>query len=483
MQLTSINFYIFLFTVVGIYSLIDSSIYRNWILAIANSLFIISYLDNLRDGWALFGFILLGYALVIGTPVNKKTYFSVVYCFIIIICFLVLKKYILPKNWVNYCPYFTTIGLSYILFRVLHMIIDKGEGEIDVCPSFVSYLSYVTFFPSFLCGPIHRYEEFTKQVRSNLRPKDFVNKRLLVGLTKTLIIAPGIEKIFYTLSFGVYPGQTETGFHLEYFTEPLSFLMRVSLSAASYLLFLYYNFSGYTDIAISISIIFGIHLPENFDRPFTASNVSEFWARWHMSLSEWIKAYIFNPILSYLLRRFPNKSTSMVISNIVLFFVFFIVGIWHGAALSYVYFGIYLGLCAVIHRLYNYALIRYFDKNLVRSFQKNTFYIYFCRGLTFAYFSIGLICLTLSSEGLKEFFIKIGIVNTGLIFIILTLISGLIMVILDIINDILEHVKNKIHDFISSYWLSDTSIVFYTLLILIFGTQFDFGSSFVYQIY
>lgn len=482
MQFNSVIFFVFLLGVVCLYWLIKPASLRHLVLAFANAVFIYSFLDHWTDGWALAGFMLIGYVMVASVPLRKPGVAGA-YVLVLVTIFALLKQYFVPENLVSAYPVFSTLGLSYVLFRILQLIIDRAQGMIETLPSPLRFFSYVAFFPAFLSGPIHRFENFDQQVQARTGTTDFFSERMLLGLVKVLILAPALQQVFFLMSNGVYPGQTEAGLIGAHYRQALPFAMQAGLAAAAYVFYLYFNFSGYSDIAISAGRLFGIVLPENFNRPFLATNVSDFWNRWHMSLSEWIKAYMFNPLLLRFLAWFPDRSQANFVSFTVLFTVFFTIGVWHGSTLVYVYFGAYLGGAAVLHKSYQLVMLHLLGRKSVKMLNSNLAYGYFCRGLTFAYFALGLMCFTMNAAQLVELLSKVGLFAGVTVFLSVSVVMAIAISLNKIPTWLSMHAKSWIPKVVSPLWFSQARVSLYTIIILLFGTLFGTPSGFVYQVY
>ena len=160
--------------------------------------------------------------------------------------------------------------------------------------------------------------------------------------------------------------------------------------AVTYPLFLYANFSGYIDIIMGIARLMRIRLPENFDRPFSATSFLEFWNRWHITLSSWLKAYVYNPLLLVLMRRIPSPSLQVYIGVFCYFVTFFLIGIWHGRTSEFAVYGVLLGGGAAANKLWQSSLTEKLGRKGYKALAANLFYIAFARGLTFSWFSLSL---------------------------------------------------------------------------------------------
>jgi D-alanyl-lipoteichoic acid acyltransferase DltB (MBOAT superfamily) len=160
--------------------------------------------------------------------------------------------------------------------------------------------------------------------------------------------------------------------------------------AVVYPLFLYANFSGYIDIVIALARLMRVRLPENFDRPFAASSVMEFWNKWHITLSTWLKTYVYNPLLMALMRRISSLALQPFLGVFCFFVTFFLIGVWHGRTSEFVIFGVLTGGGMSINKLWQVELTRAMGRKGYRALAENPFYNAFGRGLNFAWFSFTL---------------------------------------------------------------------------------------------
>lgn len=224
------------------------------------------------------------------------------------------------------------IGISFYTFQTLSYTIDVYEGRVKPCASLIDYLLYVSFFPQLVAGPILRSSQFLPQLK---RMPAFCRKRFFEGVM--LICLGLIKKVVIADSLGVLVVDPVYGS-----TSPSG--LDVLQSTFLYAFQIYNDFSGYSDIAIGSACLLGYRVPINFDRPFSCNNPADFWDRWHISLSHWVRDYLFFPLM---MKRSIFKSR--VLLNVFLTTV--IIGVWHGAGLNFLCFGILHGLLAVVYQL------------------------------------------------------------------------------------------------------------------------------------
>jgi alginate O-acetyltransferase complex protein AlgI len=223
------------------------------------------------------------------------------------------------------------IGISFYTFHSLSYLIDIYRGTARHLSSPIDFALYITFFPQLVAGPIVRFHEIRDQlVRRTESVPTFAGGvyRFCHGLGKKVLIADTIAPVA-DAAFAAPTGELTTA--------------AAVLGVLAYAVQLYFDFSGYSDMALGIAMMFGIHLPENFARPYSSRSVTEFWRRWHMSLSRWFRDYLYISLGG-------NRGTSLATyRNLII--VFLITGLWHGAAWTFVLWGAYHGVLLLIERL------------------------------------------------------------------------------------------------------------------------------------
>ena len=273
------------------------------------------------------------------------------------------------------------LGISYYTFQSLGYLIRINRGSEAAEKKFEVFATYLLFFPKFLSGPVARTNHLLPQLHAPEKFKQTnleAGSRLVVwGLFKKLVIADNL----YGPVNEVYSNMAD------YSGLPLLIVFMVQI------IYIYCDFSGYTDIALGLAKIFGINLVDNFNRPLLARNISEFWRRWHISLSSWCNDFIYNPfIVKY--RQFGNTA---VVAGI--FLTFFIVGIWHGANWTFVVLGLLQGVAIVYefktkkYRLkfaarYSKSLVNFISRLLVFLFMTFSMIFFFSDSLTDAWYFI-----------------------------------------------------------------------------------------------
>lgn len=232
------------------------------------------------------------------------------------------------------------LGFSYVAFRLIHTLRDRQTGKLPAL-SLQEYVTYVVFFPSFIAGPIDRAERFVKDYRALPEITGLAAPRFIEGSTR---ISVGIFKKFViadSLALGVSLNATNA---LQ--TESA---IGMWILLYGYALRLFFDFSGYSDIAIGIGILFGIKLPENFNRPYLKTDIASFWQSWHITLSNWARFYIFTPFSRALLTREQKPPTIVIVLSSQLA-TMIVIGLWHGITLNFLIWGIWHGVGLFIHK-------------------------------------------------------------------------------------------------------------------------------------
>ncbi len=231
------------------------------------------------------------------------------------------------------------IGISFYTFQILSYVIDLYLGKVKVQKNPFYLTLYVAFFPQLIAGPIVRYETVEEEIRTRQESlTDFSEglERFIVGLAKKVVISNNVALI-PTI---VYGGDAQVYGTLMYW-----------LAAIGYALQIYFDFSGYSDMAIGLGRMFGFHFLENFNYPYIATSITDFWRRWHISLSSWFRDYIYIPLGGNRVKK------GRFVFNILV--VWILTGFWHGAEWNFIIWGLYYGILLLTEKLF---LAKYIDK-------------------------------------------------------------------------------------------------------------------------
>ena len=226
------------------------------------------------------------------------------------------------------------LGFSYVCFRLIHTLRDRQKGLLPVV-SLRDYMIYVIFFPAFLAGPIDRLEHFVPNLHNeNERAEGIAlgGQRVLVGLFKKFVLADSLALIALSPANAL---QVHSPLWLWVLTYAYAFQI-------------YFDFSGYTDLAIGLGLMMGIRLPENFLRPYAQPNLTQFWNNWHITLTQWFRAYYFNPLLRWLRKQRVRLSPVMVVL-VLQMSTMVLIGLWHGVMVNFVIWGAWHGVGLFVH--------------------------------------------------------------------------------------------------------------------------------------
>ena len=223
------------------------------------------------------------------------------------------------------------IGISFFTFQILSYVIDLYRGQYKAQKSLIRLALYISFFPQLIAGPIVQYKDMDSQLAHRVCTAEKTAwgiRRFIYGLGKKVIISNTVAQcvdMIYGLDYADVTGGLAW------------------IAAILYTLQIYYDFSGYSDMAIGLGKMFGFEFRENFHYPYLSSSIQEFWQRWHISLGTWFKEYLYIPM--------GGNRKGELRTSIHLLLVFFLTGLWHGASFNFILWGLYHGLFQVVERL------------------------------------------------------------------------------------------------------------------------------------
>ncbi len=357
----------------------------------------------------LAGFLAAGYSLALAAR-RWKNLGAGFFAALTIFLFAILKKYELLPLQPLYAHIPEILGLSYIIFRVLIIVFESRDtGKI---PAPLPYLNYCISMFTFMAGPIQRYRDFSEDLQRSRTPlpdqKEILSSlaRFMGGVLKVLYVAPVIQdaqNLFMKarLREDVF---APPDFMAEFFHDPLVLneiitpALGFGVAAFIYLVYLYFDFSGYTDIVIGLGGAVGFRLPENFNKPFAAGSFLEFWTRWHISLSLWFRDYCFTPVLKRMIKLGIGDP---VIATLPAYFISFgLLGVWHGRTWPFILCGLMFAAAATVNHFYRAVLKKSFPKETLSKLNDNAVYQALASALTFFYISLAITGLWLDG---KEF--------------------------------------------------------------------------------
>jgi D-alanyl-lipoteichoic acid acyltransferase DltB (MBOAT superfamily) len=367
MSVASLEWIFGLIAVATVFFLLPRTSHRQMCLAVCSAIFLVFQgLDEY--GWAaLFIFLGAGYLVASALARRPSRAILTVYLLILVAGFIVIKQYSFVTLFVPSILFrrkVVVVGLSYMLFRQIHLVVDAHQGQIERL-SLWTYLNYQLNLFGLQAGPIQRYQDFS-EYWSRLTP--VVNDsyeilqaylRLFVGVIKVLGLA-ALASSAHAAALNAYLTSTHG------WQTPLYFLFVLYLFPA----FLYFNFSGYCDIVIAGASLVGIRMPENFNYPFLSRNIGDLWTRWHRTLGFWIRDYLFTPLFKSSVERRPDLSTSFAV--IAYFVAFSLAGLWHGSTWNFLVFGLLNGLGVAAAKAWETFLIKRRGRQGLRTYLQST---------------------------------------------------------------------------------------------------------------
>ena len=341
--------YIFISTFIvsaAVYWIIPKQRIRNIFMALVSLVFVF-LLD--KSAFAVVIFLTLytfGFSFLIAGSVKKSFYHKISVSGIVVVLSFFKYSGFLDKYFITVVNFFSSagthtfesllmpLGLSYITFKYISYLTDLYWG-LNKRAGFFDLLFYGSLFTTFLSGPIERFERIEKQInteRINYSPLFLFGafERITYGLFKKFVLA---DWLGYFIGF-VWRNPDEYSFVYQ------------ALALIGFSLQLYFDFSGYTDIAIGSSKLFGLNIMENFNYPYLRQNISQFWRNWHISLSDWIRDYLFFP-----LSKFSTSKVWLLV--FVPLIAMGVCGMWHGSEVKFLYWGLYHGAGISVYQLWN----------------------------------------------------------------------------------------------------------------------------------
>ncbi len=396
--------------------------WRAAILLLLNLFLIQTFSPNLMSLAPYAAFLALGYVGVLARG-REMRWSAWLFPAAVVLSFVWLKRYLfVPHALLLPTPY-VAIGLSYVFFRVLHLVIDGWE-EMPAGPrGLVSYVNYTLNFTSLVSGPIQRYEDYRSQEVAP-EPLDIAVvgralERIISGFFKVYIVSTLLQA-FQHREFATLLAEARTGYRI----------VDLSILIGLYPIFLFFNFSGYTDFAIGCARLFRIRLPENFDRPFSSLNFIDFWSRWHITLSQWLKTYVYSPLLLAMMRRATSAAITPLLGVAAYFVTFFLVGAWHGQTSEFLFFGILQGGGVAANKLYQEAMTRFMGREGYARLSDNRLYRILTRGLTFTWFAFTLLWFWSTWRQMRQVLTMVGPSDIGMALVLLLAVATLALTVL-----------------------------------------------------
>ncbi len=316
-------------------------IYKNYLLLAASLVFYawgeLCYL------WLLTVSIIANYFFGIYLARNKKLILSVAIFFNLALLAYFKYAYFIIEIIAKFFPHINNIitqsllpqrlpiGISFFTFHAISYLVDIYRGKCRAQKNLSDLALYIAFFPQLIAGPIVRYNMIEKYLSKRFHSTAAVSygiRRFIIGLAKKVIIANSLGEVADAIFSS----------HIDAINPYLAWV-----GIICYSLQIYFDFSGYSDMALGLARIFGFRFPENFNYPYISKSIKEFWRRWHMSLSAWFRDYLYIPL--------GGNKCSLKKQYFNLILVFFLCGLWHGASMNFVFWGLFHGFFLVFERL------------------------------------------------------------------------------------------------------------------------------------
>ncbi len=343
MVFTSINFlYYFLPTVLILYFIVPKK-YKNLLLLISSLLFY--FYGEPKYIILMIIEIVLAYfeARLIEKYKSKEIFIFSIFIHVLLLCIFKYTNFLITNingifnTNISLLNIVLPIGISFYTFQIISYLVDVYKGKLKAQKNFISLATYVSLFPQLIAGPIVRYETINKELDNRKQTfNDFSSgiSRFIIGLSKKVLIANILGEL---CNIFILSSEKTILFYWIY--------------GISYSLQIYFDFSAYSDMAIGLGRMFGFHFMENFDYPYISKSITEFWRRWHISLSSWFKDYVYIPLGG------SREGTFKLIRNILI--VWLLTGLWHGSEWTFVIWGTFIGILLVIEKL---LLNKYIEK-------------------------------------------------------------------------------------------------------------------------
>lgn len=458
LAMTSVFYIIFLF-ITFVLARSYRSYLRPVVLLIANVIFLWSFsLNNLIAAMCL---ALLGYviAIIMDSKKDNRILYLGIALYVVILCFF---KY---HNFLNLENIVMPLGLSFYLFKIMSYLFDVQRGKCPLQKNVLYYLDYVTFFPTIIAGPINRAKSFYDVLNQN-EEFDYQEAKggafqMLLGIFEKMVFCDYIALIVNNI-----------------FGNETLFGMNMFLGIVLYSFQIYLDFDALSNIAIGSARVLGFNIPKNFNSPYLASNLKEFWHRWHISLSTWFKDYLYIPLggsRKGALRKYLNN-----------FLVFVVSGLWHGSTLNFLIWGCMHGLVQIVEDLIMKPLR---GRELPKPVK---IFMYVC-GLVINFTIVSFLWLIFKCQTMNEVsliisrlfssqsidFTLIGLTNNEVWWMFIVLVITIIMDVLRLHTDMIKWFNQR------NFAIRWT--VYFILLVLfivfgVYGGSFD-KSDFIYQFF
>ncbi|KJU86482.1 membrane bound O-acyl transferase MBOAT family protein [Candidatus Magnetobacterium bavaricum] len=325
---------------------------RKYLFLIVNIFLYTICLEGIIPFLAILIFINIPYVYMLLVRKYRLPLFPIIT--LLLIMFIYMKGYIWivkPVIGNDLLFLYKLLGLSYIFFKIIDILIHVNAGLIGQL-EYINYINYLFSFWTIMAGPIQRYNEFINSFNANIQEITQEESlkylhRAANGFIKILLLSVFFKNIAdsrYDIS--LIEGFTKSRFLSIYYCIPL---------------YLYFNFSGYCDVVIAMAKWAGFDIPENFDKPYLSRDMIDFWNRWHITMSQFLRDYVYQPLFKYYITHFLPKNVGIA-QYVSIFVTFFLAGLWHGVTINFLIFGLLQGLGMSFSMIYRYSIRKYLGK-------------------------------------------------------------------------------------------------------------------------
>ena len=353
---------------------------RREVATFASVLFCAAVTDTLGSALSLMAVATSGWLLVraVARCKDRRLLAGAVAC--IVVEFLVVRQVLPTASQATTLQVGQTVGLSYLMFRIIHLIVDAHGDELPADIRLGDYILYLFSFLTFLAGPIQRFQDFAEELNRPAKPviRADLPKHLsaiIAGYFRLVVVA--------ALFFGCFAWSQDAG-------VAQADEVKRSVALLSFAAYLYSSFSGYMGVVRGVGGLMDIRLPPNFDHPLATANFLDLWSRWHITLSDWFKLYVFNPVVKELLGLAKRPRLAPYLGALGYFLAFLLMGVWHGPTARFALYGLCLGAGVSVNKLFQTWMMQRLGRPAYAKLSKHAGYAAVARSLALTYFVLAL---------------------------------------------------------------------------------------------
>jgi alginate O-acetyltransferase complex protein AlgI len=424
LNVPSFEFLGFALAVALVVNISAKTVWRRYTFATANVLFLLTFTRDPKQLMPFVALLAAGYVAMKLLETAKQRSAAFVSIGGLILAFCWLKRYAFIPSATFLTDAYLTVGMSYVFFRVLHLVIDSYSDALPTRIGPVEYISYALNFASLVSGPIQLYQDYYRTAALEPAPLTRASvgvavERIIEGLFKVEVASPVLYAAFGQARAAIVPGM-----------DPYHRTLYAAATIVCFPLYLYINFSGYMDFVIGVARFLRLELPENFNQPFKAESFLDFWSRWHMTLSGWLKRYVYTSLAMALLRRFPSPQVEPYIAVAAYFVTFFLIGLWHGQTSMFIVYGLLQGAGVTVNKVYSLLMIARLGRKRYRALCAKRVYSSFSRGVTFTYFAVTLVWFWALGSDLRSLARTVGLLGISSALLVVAIGASVVLTML-----------------------------------------------------